>query len=211
MKTVSFKEKISHLLFSWLNNLAYKQYYRPKFGYITPHRLFFEYLIPQKILRINGKTNWPVHFTSKIIDSHKITKGIMCDPGDSPNTYIQASNGIVFGSNIETGPGTRIISSNHDLNNYSQKVASQPIIIGNNVWIGANTVILPEVHIGNNVVIGAGSVVTKNIPSNCIAFGNPCKVIKSKEAYTLKLDINTFNRTIPKQFDFLCNNYEKNI
>ncbi|MDY3920531.1 MAG: DapH/DapD/GlmU-related protein, partial [Hallerella porci] len=53
-----------------------------------------------------------------------------------------------------------------------------PVEIGNDVWVGGNSVILPGVKIGNNVVIGAGSVVTKNIPDNVIAAGNPCKVIR---------------------------------
>ena len=52
------------------------------------------------------------------------------------------------------------------------------ITIGNNVWIGAGVIILPGVTIGNNVVIGAGSVVTKNIPAYSLAVGNPCRVIK---------------------------------
>lgn len=53
-----------------------------------------------------------------------------------------------------------------------------PVTVGDNVWIGGNTVILPGVTIGNNVVIGAGSVVSKDIPDNMIAVGNPCKVIR---------------------------------
>ena len=52
------------------------------------------------------------------------------------------------------------------------------IKVGNNVWIGGNVCILPGVTIGDNVTIGAGSVVTKDIPSNVTAFGNPCKVFK---------------------------------
>ena len=52
------------------------------------------------------------------------------------------------------------------------------ITIGDNVWIGGNTVICPGVHIGSNVVIGAGSVVTRNIPDWCIAVGNPCRVLR---------------------------------
>lgn len=52
------------------------------------------------------------------------------------------------------------------------------VTIGDNVWIGGNSVICPGVHIGNNVVIGAGSVVTKDIPDWSIAAGNPCKVIR---------------------------------
>lgn len=55
---------------------------------------------------------------------------------------------------------------------------AQPITIGNNVWIGGNSTVLMNVTIGDNCVIGAGSVVTKSIPANSIAVGNPCKVIK---------------------------------
>ena len=53
-----------------------------------------------------------------------------------------------------------------------------PITVGNNVWIGAHVCVLPGVSIGDNTVIGAGSVVTKNIPANVLAYGNPCKVIR---------------------------------
>lgn len=53
-----------------------------------------------------------------------------------------------------------------------------PVTIGDNVWIGAGVNILPGVTIGDNTVIGAGSVVTKDIPSNVLAVGNPCRVIK---------------------------------
>lgn len=52
------------------------------------------------------------------------------------------------------------------------------VIIGDNVWLGGNTVVCPGAHIGNNVVIGAGSVVTKDIPDWSVAAGNPCRVIR---------------------------------
>ena len=55
---------------------------------------------------------------------------------------------------------------------------NMPVTIGNNVWIGANSVVLPGVTIGDNSVIGAGSVVTKDIPANVVAVGNPCKVMR---------------------------------
>ena len=55
---------------------------------------------------------------------------------------------------------------------------AKPIIIGNNVWIGGNVCVLPGVTIGDNVVIGAGSVVNRDIASNTVAVGNPCRVIK---------------------------------
>lgn len=56
---------------------------------------------------------------------------------------------------------------------------ARPISVGNNVWIGGNVTVLMGVTIGNNVTIGAGSVVTRDIPDNTLAVGNPCRVIKS--------------------------------
>jgi len=177
-------KKIDFLLFGWIINWCYPEYYRPKYGYQRYYILFFHYLIPQKLFRLNPKVKWPVHFTSKVLSPQNITKGILCDPGDNLNNYIQANNGIVFGSNVELGPGVCIISSNHQSNNLRKHVKGKPITIGNNVWIGANTTVLPEVSIGNNVIIGANATVTKDIPDNSIAVGNPCKVIKQKEPYT---------------------------
>ena len=78
-------------------------------------------------------------------------------------------------------------------NNY---VYNLPVVIKENVWIGSNVSILPGVTIGKNSVIGAGSVVTKNIPENVVAYGNPCKIVreigeKDKKFYSKsrKLDI----------------------
>ena len=58
---------------------------------------------------------------------------------------------------------------------------AKEIKVGNNVWIGGNVVVLPGVTIGDNVVIGAGSIVNKDIPSNSVAVGNPCHVVKKLE------------------------------
>lgn len=197
MNKISFYKKLDFFLFGWIINLVYSEYYRPKYNYQSYYILFFHYLIPQKIFRLNPKANWPVHFTSKIINPENIKKGILCDPGDNLNNYIQASNGITFGNNIELGPGVKIISSNHKKNNFRKHTENNPIKIGSNVWIGTNSVILPEVNIGNNVIIGAGSVVTKNIPSNSIAAGNPCEIIKQKEEYLEDFSKIVFNKKIP--------------
>lgn len=67
------------------------------------------------------------------------------------------------------------------------------IVIGNNVFIGIHTIILPNVHIGNNVVIGAGSVVTKDIPDNSVAVGNPARVVDTCEHYVEKHRLNMQN------------------
>jgi len=200
MTNISLLKKIDFFFFGWLINLFYPEYYRPKYGYQRYYILFFHFLIPQKLFRLNPKVKWPVHFTSKVIDPQNIKKGILCDPGDNLNNYIQATNGIHFGSNIELAPGVKIISSNHDLNNFRNHTECESIKIGNNVWIGADTVILPCVEIGDNVIIGAGSIVVKNIPANSIAVGNPCKVISKKSDYTEDLSKIQFNKTLPSEF-----------
>jgi acetyltransferase-like isoleucine patch superfamily enzyme len=200
-------KKIDFFLFGWIINWLYPEYYRPKYGYQRYYILFFHYLIPQKLLRLNPKVRWPIHFTSKVLAAENIKKGILCDPGDNNNNYIQANNGINFGSNIELGPGVSIISSNHKTNNLRQHKKGKPITIGNHVWIGANSTVLPEVSIGDNVIIGANSLVNKDIPSNSIAVGNPCRVIKPKENYSEDLSKIIFNKKIPKQYkEFLNSN-----
>lgn len=188
---------VEYQIIQRINNFFYPEYYRPKYGYLLPHVIFFRYLLPQKILRVNADVPWPVHFTSVVYGAENITKGISCDPGDSPNMYVQAGNGIVFGNNIEFGPGVKIISANHDTENFRQFQKCPPIEIGNNVWIGASAVILPGVKIGNNVVIGAGSVVTKDIPTNSIAVGNPCRVVKTKNPHREDFSTIEFNRKPP--------------
>ncbi|QMU66299.1 MAG: acyltransferase [Flavobacteriaceae bacterium] len=191
---------LDFLLFGWVINLFYPEYYRSKYGYQRYYILFFHYLIPQKLFRLNPEVKWPVHYTSKVIAPQNITKGILCDPGDNLNNYMQATNGIHFGSNIEFGPGVSIISANHNAENFRSHIKGKPIRIGNNVWIGANATILPEVTIGDNVVIGANSVVTKDVPLNTIAVGNPCKVVKEKGTYTEDLTVIVFNRKLPEKY-----------
>lgn len=143
-----------------------------------PHVLFL-YVLPQKILMKNFFARWPVHSTSRVFFADRITTGINSAPGMSPHNYIQGRNGIIFGDNVKLGPGVGVISANHDLHKLDDWTPSDPIVIGNNVWIGMNAVVLPGVKVGDNVIIGAGSIVTKSLPANCIAGGNPCKVIKT--------------------------------
>lgn len=200
MKKGSFFEKLDFLIFGYLINFLYPEYFRPKYGYQKYYILFFHFWIPQKIFRLNPKAKWPVHFTSKVHAAKNIKKGILCDPGDNPNVYIQANNGIIIGNNVGFGTGSKIISANHSHTNHSEHTETNPIVIGNNVFIGANSVLLPSVKIGNNVIIGAGSIVSKNIPSNTIAVGNPCKVIKNNLPYNESLKDLKYNKTIPKKY-----------
>jgi len=89
----------------------------------------------------------------------------------------------------------------------------KPITIGNDVFIGYRTIILPGVRIGDNVVIGAGSVVTKNIPNNCVAAGIPAKIICSLEDYLDKIrpqTIDSGGMSSDQKREFLINYFNKN-
>lgn len=88
---------------------------------------------------------------------------------------------ITIGNNVFFGPNTHIYTAAHPIDPISRKKIefSKPVSIGNDCWIGGNSVILPGVSIGNGCTIGAGSVVTKDIPDHCLAVGNPAKVIKN--------------------------------
>lgn len=208
MKTeISFKKKLDFFLFGWIINWAYKEYYRPKYNPQPYNKLVYFFLVPQKILRINGSVKWPVHFTSTVLSAHNIKKGIMTDPGDNPNVYLEANNGIVLGSNVGIGTGSKLLSSIHSHDDHSKYDVDPPIVIGNNVFIGANTIILRSINIGDNVVIGAGSLVTRDIPSNSIAFGNPCKVVRKLSEYKEDFSDVKFNKTIPNEF---MNYFDKN-
>jgi acetyltransferase-like isoleucine patch superfamily enzyme len=193
-------KKLDFFFFGWIINWMYPEYYRPKYGYLPYYILFFHYLIPQKLFRLNPKVKWPVHFTSKVIAPENIRKGILCDPGDNPNVYIQANNGLIIGNNVGFGTGSKVISANHSHTNHSEHSKSSPITIGDNVFLGANSVLLPGVKIGNNVIIGAGSIVCKDICSNAIAVGNPCKVVKENAPYQESIIEIKFNKIIPKNF-----------
>lgn len=88
---------------------------------------------------------------------------------------------VSIGNNCFIAPNVSILTAGHpihfEIRNQEYEYAF-PITIEDNVWLGANVVINPNVTIGENSVIGSGSVVTKNIPPNSVAVGNPCKVIK---------------------------------
>lgn len=88
---------------------------------------------------------------------------------------------VIIGDNCQLAPNVSIYTAGHPVHPETRNSGYEygiKVTIGDNVWIGGNTVICPGVHVGDNVVIGAGSVVTKDIPDMVIAAGNPCKVIR---------------------------------
>lgn len=88
---------------------------------------------------------------------------------------------VTIGENCMMAPNVAIYTAGHPIHPAARNSAYEygiEVTIGDNVWLGGNTVVVPGVHIGSNVVIGAGSVVTKDIPDWSVAVGNPCRVVK---------------------------------
>ncbi len=139
--------------------------------------------LTQKLLRINGDTPWPVHWTSTVKSPALIDRGTRF-PGLSKNCHIDGRNGIRFGNNVWVGPHVTIVSMNHSPLDYHEYVAQEPIVIGDNCWIGAHSVILPSVQLGDHTIVAAGSVVVKSFPQgDCVIAGNPARIVKQIATY----------------------------
>ncbi len=115
-------------------------------------------------------SNWGgkhVHFGKNVYANYNIT---LVD-----DTHIYVGDNTMFGPNVV------LATAGHPVLPELRELVYQynlPIHIGRNCWLGAGTIVLPGVTIGDNSVIGAGSVVTKDIPANVVAVGNPCKVLR---------------------------------
>lgn len=109
-----------------------------------------------------------VHFGNRIYANFNLT---MVD-----DTHIYVGDGTMF------GPSVTIATAGHPILPELREKAYQynaPVRIGRNCWLGSGVIVLPGVTIGDNVVVGAGSIVTKDLPSDVVAVGNPCKVLRS--------------------------------
>lgn len=148
------------------------------------------YCLVEKILNISHNYNikrmkLPLKYKIKrpiTIEAHeKIILGE--NIGINVNSILIGWGGIEIGKNTLLGPNVQIYSITHDYKKLGEefyKGIPKKVFIGESCWIGGGVLIMPGINIGNNVVIGAGSVVTKDIPNNVIAYGNPCKVIKNR-------------------------------
>lgn len=98
------------------------------------------------------------------------------------NCTILDCSWVTLGDNVLIAPNVQIYTAYHPTDPTMRLTGVEmaaPVTVGNNVWIGGGAIICPGVSIGDNTSIGAGSVVTKNIPANCVAVGNPCRVMRS--------------------------------
>jgi len=99
--------------------------------------------------------------------------------------YLDGRNGIEIGKNVWIGPKVSLISRNHDVHNYHSYVEdSPPIVIGDNCWLGAGSIILPGVQLRDHVIVAAGTVVTKSFDEeDIILAGVPARIIKKLDTY----------------------------
>lgn len=109
---------------------------------------------------------------------------ITVGPGTFANYGLTALDAapITIGADVQIGPHVQLLTPTHPLDPGQRRAkleAAEPIVIGDNVWLGGGAIVLPGVTIGANSVIGAGSVVTKEVPPDVVAVGNPAKVIRS--------------------------------
>lgn len=173
----SIRELIFSLIFTFLKVFGGKNFANRAYNPLQLLPFFFY----QKILRFNSHVNWPVHRSSFVSNPQKIIKGTR-NPGMAIGCYIDGRNGIIIGKNVWIGPYVSIISMNHDLYDYSKYIEEDPIIIGDDCWLGAHSIVLPGVQLGNHVVVAAGAVVTKSfLEDNIVIGGNPARIIKRLE------------------------------
>ena len=130
----------------------------------------------------NQGVPWPVSFQCHIINPQNIE--FHPDNIDNFNTfgcYFQAIGRIVIGHGTYIAPNVGIITANHDFNNLDLHQEAKEVVIGENCWLGMNSIILPGVSLGDNTIVGAGSVVTKSfMDGNCVIGGNPARIIRSR-------------------------------
>ena len=169
-------------------------------AYITDETVFLQLLENRKIVQEFNRTDCCDTKTLRKLTEKMfgkcgknccVTQPFYCDYGKNifvgENFYTNYNCVILdvakveIGDNVLFAPNVAVYTAGHPIHPDARNAGyeyGRPIKIGNNVWIGGNSIILPDVTIGDNCVIGAGSVVNKDIPENCIAAGNPCRVIR---------------------------------
>ena len=168
---------------AWMDGLSEERLENRKkifrFNNLTPDSLEEKDKLIKEIL---GKTGQNIHIEAPF----QCDYGYNIEVGENffanYNFTVLDVGKVRIGANAQIAPNVSIYTAGHPVHPDSRNSGYEygiSITIGDNVWIGGNVCILPGVTIGSNVVIGAGSVVTKDIPDNVIAVGNPCRVVRT--------------------------------
>lgn len=168
------------LVFGIIKILIYKSFNfkKIKFKSIPKLNSNFKIAIQKDSRLVIGKSlrsRYNVSF--RIYNKGKIELGDNCFFNDGCS--INCQNNIKFGNNVICGQNVMFFDHDHDYKNDINKFITRPISIGNNVWIGANCIILKGVTIGNNVVIAAGSIVKEDVDDNTLFFNKREEVLKN--------------------------------
>ena len=157
--------------------------------------------LAQEALKITMEINNKYHTPEELVELFSKLTGVEVDPSFrlfppfysdcgknirvGKNVFINAcckfqdQGGIRIGDNCLIGHNVTLATLNHDFNPDNRTaIYPKPVRIGNNVWIGSDSTILPGITIGDGAIIGAGSVVTKDVPANTIVAGNPARKMK---------------------------------
>ena len=95
------------------------------------------------------------------------------------NVKLYTVDKIIIGANSVVSDGSFLCTATHDINTADFHLVTRPIVVGDNVWIAARSIVLPGVTIGNGAVVGAGSVVAKDVATSVVVAGNPAKIVRS--------------------------------
>lgn len=164
-----------------------RQYLRGKefspYKYTSGWRWVMECFFIQKVLGYQRHIPFPVSFRMQVMNWENIRFHV----DDLSNfqkcgSYFQAASDahIYIGHGTYIAANVGIITANHDLQDLSKAAPGKDVTIGDDCWIGMNSVLLPGVTLGSHTIVGAGSVVTKSFPDgNCVIAGNPAKILKT--------------------------------
>lgn len=181
-----YKNRIGQYVW-WIINTINAKWWRVKLGKNQTYRgkvnfrvwLNSQITIGDNCLFYNSHNdNWIGIYCPCIIST--LTQGANLKIGNNcwlSGTVIGCAKSIVIGDNVRMGANTLITDTDWHTDDY-RTGPNKEVIIEDNVWLGYGVKVLKGVHIGKNSVVGAGSIVTRDIPANVIAAGNPCKVVK---------------------------------
>jgi acetyltransferase-like isoleucine patch superfamily enzyme len=176
-------KQISKFIFSFFLKkeiLTGRWFHKHSSGYLWAARTIWQ----RNILHLAPRAPWPIALGCTVSNFENIE----FDPDDLNNfqsngTYFQNFNGKIFlGKGTHIAPNVGIITSNHDIHDLGKHTAGKDVHIGENCWIGMNSVILPGTLLGPHTIVAAGSVVSKAFPQGHIIIGGvPAKVLKAIE------------------------------
>jgi len=172
-----FKRKISYLLYNLIGKPLPRTYMPYSFGSKWIRYFFIKNSIE--------KCGTNIKIENNVLLSPFIELGNNIEI----NEYCRIRANVKIGNDVLLGPGVQLLSINHTFKSLDIPIRLQgedvgTIIIGNDVWIGTNAIILPNVVIGNHVIVGAGAIVTRDIPDYAIVAGNPAKIIRYRKKFS---------------------------